>query len=249
MKELKDIQMNLQRAFKIKPQQASLYLQKLLIKENVTFPKAKRISVYQNGYIIRMTESLKDDFPRVFKHFKKDAHKDIVYEFLKKYPSRYTSIACVSEKFPQFVSCKFKTQKYLSDLAQLEWLECLASYSMSLEAFDFSTVKLKKAEDIFKIKFKISPSVHLMKSNWTVHKSKIKRATTYLVVFKNDEGLQVQAVSLQEYDIFQLLIKGHDLLSIIRKKQKISQKSIASAFEFLTRNKLLCKKALLVNKN
>jgi hypothetical protein len=63
-----------------------------------------------------------------------------------------------------------------------------------------------------------------------------------LIIFKNKDRLRTEAVSMQEYDIFQLLQKGHDLLSIIRKKQKISQKAISSAFNFLTRIELLYEK-------
>lgn len=237
MKELKDLQVSLQQAIKLKPEQAALYLRSLPLKEDLNFTKAKRLAVYQNGYIIRMSESLKEDFPKTLKHIKKE--KDFIYEYLKKYPSKYKSLASVSEHFPKFIKEKIKDKKYLSDLAELEWLECLASYTVATKPVDFNQLKFKTPEDIFSYKFKISPTLYLMSSNWTIHKTKIKRATTYLAIFRNKDGLQIEPITLQEYNIFELLKKGHTILSILRKKQKISQKSISKTFEFLSRNQLL----------
>ncbi len=239
MKELKDLQEKMSKVFKLKPEQSILLLNQLPIREDARFTKAKRIAVYQNGYIARMTESLTDDFPKTFKYIKKEDRKKMVDAFLTKYPSRYKSIASVSENFPIFVKQKMKHKKFLADLSEMEWMECLSSYSIQQEPFDFTKLKLKSPEDIFGYKMKLSGTLYLFKSSWTVHTSKIKRATTYLAIFRNKEGLHTEPLTLEQFNIFGMLKKGHSILSLLRRKEKISQKNIFVVFEFLSKHQLI----------
>lgn len=88
------------------------------LKDSSTVSLQTRVGIYQYAYWARIEESLQEDFPESEKKLGSAKFKQRIRDYLIAQPSRFASLAEVSQGFPDFLD---------SDLARLEWLENLSS--------------------------------------------------------------------------------------------------------------------------
>lgn len=97
-----------------------------LIHRAPTHSKEHRISIYHHAYLIRMTESVKDDFVALEQSLGEEQFEALVMEFVRRQPSSYRNLAEYSEGFPQFLR---ERRPELFDLAQREWMKIVTLQS------------------------------------------------------------------------------------------------------------------------
>ena len=99
------------------------------IKETPPISVSQRIGIYQDAYHIRMIESLGDDFPRLKESLGEGAFKELATVYLRKYPSRFASLAEFSLGFPEYFA---PISANLYRLASLDKIDLLSSYGKRL---------------------------------------------------------------------------------------------------------------------
>lgn len=91
--------------------------------EVIRAPAPERLDVYAQGYGIRLTESLAADFPVLSRRLGPSEFAILVSDYLRAYPSRYTSIGEAGRDLPGFIATHpiHTSHPEAPELAQLEW--------------------------------------------------------------------------------------------------------------------------------
>ncbi len=97
-----------------------------LVLEKPPISTLKRIKIYQDAYLIRLTESLRDDFSRVEEKLPQDIFENIVHNFIMTTPSRSKNLAEYSETFPNYIKTNYPE---LFRPAMMDWMEILSSHA------------------------------------------------------------------------------------------------------------------------
>ncbi|MEW5797844.1 MAG: DNA-binding domain-containing protein [Bacteroidota bacterium] len=86
-----------------------------------TLSPVERIAIYRRMFVLRMVDSMAIDYPGVQHFFGEERFKEIVMEYVGKYPSHSYTLNHLGRKFPQFIKELLLDQKeFLYDLARLE---------------------------------------------------------------------------------------------------------------------------------
>ncbi|MBI2427332.1 MAG: putative DNA-binding domain-containing protein [Ignavibacteriales bacterium] len=86
-----------------------------------TLSPVERIAIYRRMFVLRMVDSMAIDYPGVRHFLSEEKFKEIVLEYVGKYPSKSYTLNHLGKKFPQFIKESLLDQKeFLYDLAQLE---------------------------------------------------------------------------------------------------------------------------------
>lgn len=128
LRSLADIQQNLQRAVR-EGEQSAVLLETIV--EKPPIPISERLKIYQDAYLIRMTESLKDDFVGCRALMGIEKFDWIVTDFVKSNPSRSRNLAEYSAAFPAFVGTRHP-EAY--EAAIKDWLAILSMRELEPES-------------------------------------------------------------------------------------------------------------------
>jgi hypothetical protein len=123
LKNLAEAQKQIQEC--VRNQELSNVLLELII-EKPPISIQERLKIYQNAYLIRLSESVKDDFSRVEEQIGKEAFVEMIDEFIRKYPSTTQNLAQYSEAFPDFIKIN---KPEVFEAAQKDWMEILSTHS------------------------------------------------------------------------------------------------------------------------
>ncbi|WP_108820691.1 HvfC/BufC N-terminal domain-containing protein [Pseudovibrio sp. Alg231-02] len=82
--------------------QANLTLEET-IKETELFPAIERINIYASGYIARLVEALKAEYPLLCKFMGVEVFEGFAKAYIVTHPSRYSSLYKLGAKFPEFL--------------------------------------------------------------------------------------------------------------------------------------------------
>src|SRR5262245_46384928 len=82
---------------------------------------AGRLDIYAGMYVARLTDVLREDFPRVEAILGHERFHDAVHAYLARHPSAHPSVRHVGRDFPAFVGGHAPDLPFLADLARLEW--------------------------------------------------------------------------------------------------------------------------------
>lgn len=85
---------------------------------------SERLKIYQEAYVARLTESLKDDFEQCREKMGAAKFDEALQTFMAVHPSKSRNLAEYSEGFPAFLG---GIDSELHELATKEWLRILAS--------------------------------------------------------------------------------------------------------------------------
>lgn len=94
-----------------------------LILEKPPLTIADRIGIYQDAYFIRLTESLKDDFPECLDLMGFADFESALTEFIRTHPSKVRNLAEYSADFPEFLRTRYPE---IHETARKEWLTILS---------------------------------------------------------------------------------------------------------------------------
>ncbi|KZK81993.1 hypothetical protein PsAD13_03539 [Pseudovibrio sp. Ad13] len=73
------------------------------IKETDQFPAIERINIYASGYIMRLVEALKAEYPLLCKFMGDEVFEGFAKAYIVTHPSRYSSLYKLGAKLPEFL--------------------------------------------------------------------------------------------------------------------------------------------------
>ena len=155
------------------------------IKNNIVKPQkggqARRLSVYGEGYYLRLIEALSTESPALKNRIGQNAFEKMARAYFKKHPSSFFSVRHIAAHLPAFLRQYYSTQPYLAELAQFE-----IALSNTLDAADAEIktthdLSLIPTEDWGNIRLQLHPSVHTLKFEWdmaSLYKSAMENKQT-----------------------------------------------------------------------
>ena len=140
------------------------------IKNDIVKPQkgglAQRLSVYGEGYYLRLTEALSTESPALKNKMGQNTFEKMARAYFKKHPSSFFSVRYIAAQLPAFLRQHYSTQTYLAELAQFE-----IALSNTLDAADTEIkttqdLSLIPTEDWGNIRLQFHPSVNTLKFEW-----------------------------------------------------------------------------------
>lgn len=138
------------------------------IKDEPPIRKYERLDIYAEAYFSRIYESMKDDFKATARLLGETSFQKLVADYLKKYPSNTSNIGEVGRSFSKFVSGyqDLRDSPFLTSVVELEWLAIESFYANNSGYLDSSRLAALTEEDWSEVRFKLAPSMRLLKTNW-----------------------------------------------------------------------------------
>lgn len=128
-----------------------------------------RLGIYRDGYRLRLTECLSDNFPALKNYLDQTAFAELCTAYIDAYPSTYRSIRWYGEKLPDFLFHYYqKSYSFLGELADFEWKMTLAFDAADAHRVQVSDVAAVPANAWAGLQFKLHPSVQRMNYCWNV---------------------------------------------------------------------------------
>jgi len=130
----------------------------------------KQLSIYANGYRLRLKEVLENDFPATLMAIGEPQFEQLSDAYIDAHPSHYFSLREFGKHFSTFVST-------LDQIENTPWLPQLTLFEWSLgQAFDAPDSNILSAQDLSTIayedwpdlQFVIAPSVQLLGFTWNI---------------------------------------------------------------------------------
>lgn len=197
---------------------------------------ATRLSVYGDGYFLRLLEALTSDFPAVRRALGEEDFRVLAAHYLKANQSRSSTLADLGERFPRFVSEHPFTRRYpfLPDLARLERDAMTRLFSPRLPALEPEVIRNIPAEDWPRVRLIFDPTVLLLKVAWPVERLWRRRElppesggrtlhrarAQWLLIFRDETWVRVADISRQEWDTLRRLKDGARLRGVFARASK-----------------------------
>lgn len=197
--------------------------------DNTNVNVQERLSVYAEGYFLRIVEVIEADFPLTHKILGHEKFLELICDYLKVYPSSTPNISEVSSKLSLFVKTHHfqKNKPYLSDAVSLEWNLIESFYANSMPDFNLLTLSGISEEQWENAKIVCDPSLRILsydwpidilwhnhtKDNFNLFEQKLKRKNIYLSVFRS-VTVSVEEITRTEYKCLKLMKDGYALGTI-----------------------------------
>ncbi len=133
---------------------------------------AARIGVYQEMYVWRLHEVLREDFPKTQAALGED-FESVVRSYLVRHPSTHPSVRHLGARFADFLEtdAAVRGRPWLADLARLERARADAfdaPDAIPIRAVDLAAVA---PEDWAGLRFLLVPGIDVVRSRWPVHEA------------------------------------------------------------------------------
>ncbi len=190
-----------------------------------------RLSVYGDGYFLRLLEALTSDFPAVKRALDEDAFRALAAAYLETNHSRSPSLADLGESFPSFAAAHplARRHPFLSDLARLERAVLTRLFTARLPALDPEAIKSIPAEDWPRVRLILDPTVLLLKAAWPVERLWLRRElplkaggrilrrpnARWLLIYRDETWVKVADISRREWDTLRRLQEGARLGAVL----------------------------------
>lgn len=177
----------------------------------------ERLAVYQRAYRLRLTEALAVDYPMLARWLGEEAFAKMAQVYTAAFPSRERSLRWVGKHLPEFLRSlsPWRERQELAEMAAFEWTLGLAFDCADVDPLAPETLARISPQHWPKLCFKLHPSVHLLRLDYSVPQvwktlqtgtrppvcQKLPTAVTWLVWRK---GLRVFFRSLAEPERFAL---------------------------------------------
>ncbi len=195
-----------------------------------------RLSVYGDGYFLRLLEALTSDFPAVRRALGEYDFRALAADYLEANPSKSPTLADLGEIFPRFVGSHPLGRRYpfLPDLSRLERDAMTRLFAERLPALDPEAIGKIRAEDWVRVRLILDPTVLLLKVAWPVERlwrrrelsleaggRIIRRARAqWLLIFRDETWVKVVDISRPEWDTLRLIRGGMGLGRVFARVSK-----------------------------
>ena len=195
-------------------------------------------AVYRDAFFLRMREFLEEDFSLCFSFWSEPERKAIIYAYIKKNPSSYSSGVEFGRDFPAFLGeRKLSPEKsFLPDLAKLEWALVRAFYADKSEHQDFSGLETAIAEDWLEARFYFDPALQLFESDWPITEiyetaqAPTKKVPQKFIVYREEGEAVYRECSAEEFLFLAALHSGLTVGEVLRHHnlQKINSENFST---------------------
>lgn len=212
-----------------------------VIGETPQVDRATRLSIYGDGYFLRIVEVMAFNYSSVKNLIGADAFDDLARRYLIKHPSTFKSIDDVGHRLSQFIKKDPLAKKwpFLSDLAALEWTAHQAFFANNVPPINTKLLAGLPPAAWTSLRLELDPSVKIQRLDWPVaelwrmdgkwkaarlRKLKKKR-TAYLIFRQRDKFVRVTNVSEVQETLLIHLSKGKTLrhaLTVLAKKHRFN---------------------------
>ncbi len=195
-----------------------------------------RLSVYGDGYFLRLLEALTSDFPAVKRSLGEGDFQVLAADYLERTWSRSPSLADLGEDFPRFVSRHPLAGRYpfLPDLAKLERGVMTRLYAERLPPLDPEVVAAVPPGDWPRVRLILDPTVMLLKVSWPVERlwrrrdlppeaggRRLRRAfARWLLIFRDETWVRVADISREEWETLRRIKEGARLGRVLARASK-----------------------------
>lgn len=144
-------------------------IQEYLNPDGVVSP-LEGLSVYYNGYRLRLIEILANDYPKLVNLMTKNIFENMAKQYIETHPSTFFSVRNFGCLLPEFLQqhSTYGEKPYFSEMATFEWL-----LGEALDAEDAPMVTLEElkaipAEKWSDLKFSFQPSFQQLLLHWNI---------------------------------------------------------------------------------
>lgn len=215
--------------------------------------RTERLDIYAEGYFSRILDSMKETFSKTRKAVGDETFTLLVADYLKAFPSKFTSIDEMGCNFPKFIS-EFKAIKlddWIFDLAHFEWSWMESFYAEDVKIQDGWQNELAKNNDSTLL---IHPSVRLLHSQWPILRliqlldsdedlvigDFSKKSENAMIIYRTSGEISYEEISLPCFKILQKLKNENSLNETLSQIQNIDHIDIAQTFSFWVSQGVLC---------
>ncbi len=204
-------------------------------------------AVYQRGYVARLTETLGDTYESVWSVLGDDLFFEVCREFIFLHSSLSYNLSDYSVKFIDFLISHPISQEFpfLADLAHLGWLHKKVFHAATEQALageelitllgnDDKKLMLVSDFDVLKSDFCLFDIWKSLK-NESVPPEKWQNPQC-LAFYKLDQQVYVQQISIKEFEFFEHLRSGLDIIDAC---ECLTSTEITSLFHFLKTSRCL----------
>lgn len=192
-----------------------------LVLPSATMQPADRLDVYNGGYLTRLHDALRSDFPGLIHALGDDAFFDLAKDYVQRHPSKHANLIFFARRLPEFIAKQrqLPNRAFLRDLARLEWLMCESFHAVTDQRLDVNALQELSATDWQDLVLKMSPTLRLLHSSYPVdhflqavfdaEDPEIpERKTSYLVIYRKDYRVWRRRLSKPGYRILSSLTSG-----------------------------------------
>jgi len=197
------------------------------IADETRVPARTRLSVYSDGYFLRLLESLAHDFRGVRRALGEREFQGLIADFLRRNPSRSPNLVDLGAPLPGFLRSHpiGRGSPYLAELAALEWAVLESLYSPRLPPFDPRAFASASEPDWARARIILDPTVRLLAFRWPVERlwqardlperqgpRALKRAAkTRLLLYRDDAWVRVVRLGEAPWRVLRELARGRPL--------------------------------------
>lgn len=133
-------------------------------------PGEARLSVYAEGYLVRIREALAEVFEAVRHILGEDDFAALAADYAARHPSHDYNLSFSGRHLPAFLTGWRLTGRlpFLPDLAALEWRVCEAFHAFDAAPTDVSALSRVAASDWDRLRLAIQPSAGIVDSAWPI---------------------------------------------------------------------------------
>lgn len=128
--------------------------------------KQTRLAIYHNAYRLRLLESLRADFPKLFLLLGDDYFNTLGLAYLEQHPSTHFSVDRFGAKFPGFLKTYPNLHKAVYELSQFEWSLGEVIIAADADSIDKSVLLQCDPADWPEIQCSLHPSVTWHSFEW-----------------------------------------------------------------------------------
>ena len=188
-----------------------------------------RLSIYKNNIYSAQIDSMKNTFPTILQLVGDNFFTAACREYLSQYPNADQTMLYLGQYFSQFIA-EFKPAQslpYLSNVAQLEWLEHESFHAKNIAPIEISQLQQYSSSELAAARIIIHPSARLLNTQfacWQIRKIS-NGATIDDFELNSAEHILICRPSL---NVLSYLVSGDFLFFL---KQLLENKTLENAIE------------------
>jgi uncharacterized protein len=183
----------------------------------------ERLSVYADGYVARIRESLKEVYEAVHFVLGDERFNWFCRDYAFHFPSHHYNLNFAGIYLPEFLAGHehLKQFPFLSDLAKLEWLIWKAFHAFDGPPLNPEALKNISADDWETLKLVFQPSVSLISSSysildiWQARKSSSPNTESSkpqkILVGRRQDQVRCELLNIPQFKLLEGLLSGQSL--------------------------------------
>lgn len=140
------------------------------VKQQGEMSAEDRVSIYVDGYRLRLIEALQDSFSALHTLMGDDDFERLCLQYIDQYPSQHFSIRYFGNQLAEYLSNneEFESSDLLQEMASFEWALRGAFDAKDREPLKLDDLSQLAPDDWPELTFQLHPSLHSLHLCWNV---------------------------------------------------------------------------------